>query len=164
MHYTKLYLTDKINQWSSPRQSSKVIHKNQWGTQCEPLIIFWGLAFWIPLAYLKEAQFTGGNMVGVGDSLKWKVNQVWSLLGGLLSLQSCQDLCAWACVDDPNLQGGEACVWTLNLNFICDKYHVLYHEVGTKGSEVVLEKPQEWKVKKEKTTTHYILYFDYGWR
>ena len=35
--------------------------------------------------------------------------QVWSLLVGLLSLQSCQDICAWACVDDPNLQEGEAC-------------------------------------------------------
>ena len=35
--------------------------------------------------------------------------QVWSLLGGLLSLQSCQDICAWACVGDPNLQFGEAC-------------------------------------------------------
>ena len=28
---------------------------------------------------------------------------------GLLSLQSCQDICAWACIDDPNLQEGEAC-------------------------------------------------------
>ena len=37
-------------------------------------------------------------------------NQVWSHLGGLLSPQSCQDMCAWACVGNPNLQYGEACV------------------------------------------------------
>ena len=35
-------------------------------------------------------------------------NQVWSPLGGLLNLQCCQDMCAWACVGDPNLHGGEA--------------------------------------------------------
>ena len=54
--------------------------------------------------------------------------QEWSLLDDFVSLQSCQDIIAWACAGDPNLMEGEACViaWFLGWCILNGCWHGSY--------------------------------------
>ena len=54
--------------------------------------------------------------------------QEWSLLDDFVSLQSCQDIIAWACAGDPNLMEGEACViaWFLGWCILDGCWHGSY--------------------------------------